>query len=187
MSLPFWPPRCYVASVLHEAGVNDLTRYRTVARRRRQLSNRNGITPAQLSFPRESDLMHGGWCLHPPDLGATSQRRGAGQEQNRNIGHRADCIEVITRRSTSGPTTASARRAHRLESTWTSTIANVPILALTAGHRMRLTSPRHRFPKQPNTRLDSTYKSGNPVQRNRAISPDARDSYRTGTAPHLLN
>ena len=96
MSLPFWPPRCYVASVLHEAGVNDLTRYRTVARRRRQLSNRNGITPAQLSFPRESDLMHGGWCLHPPDLGATSQRRGAGQEQNRNIGHRADCIEVIT-------------------------------------------------------------------------------------------
>ncbi len=69
-----------------------------------------------------------------------------------------------TRRCICGPTTASAKLAPRSAVIWTSTIAAVHIRALTAAHRIKPTSPRCRFARQPKPGRGSTYRRAVAVQ-----------------------
>ena len=69
-----------------------------------------------------------------------------------------------TRRSTCGPTTASARRDNRSAAIWTFTTADGLTRALTVKHLIRPTSTRCPSAWQPNQGRRSTYRRGKSVQ-----------------------
>src|SRR5260370_7940694 len=75
-----------------------------------------------------------------------------------------------TRRSICGPTTASARHAHRSGATSNSTIVDGRMRALTTQHPIKPTSLRCHSAWQPNPGRGSTYRRGKSVQTTGATS-----------------
>ncbi|WP_368039347.1 MULTISPECIES: hypothetical protein [unclassified Tardiphaga] len=146
-----WATRRVLSWRLRSASRRCRTLWRATASRRFAIPTRVRSSPARPSpecLPTTAS--RSAWTATAPG-GTTCSSSGCGEASN-------------TRRSTCGPTTASAKRDNRSAGIWIFTTAESRIRVLTAGLLIRPTSTRCLSAWQPNSGRSSAYRRGDSVQ-----------------------